>query len=421
MDTELDIIQRFFQEVENICTHEQALQEERNRKGENYNLFSILNIERYELKHSALIANLLDPKGSHGCGDAFLRAFFEIALKERAYPFEDCTHLHSYTEYYTGPIAGDTGGRIDILVKSSHYGLIIENKIYAGDQDKQLIRYDNYGKEVFGADGYLLVYLTLYGYDASKESTATKSAEEVGYLRLSYAEDILRWLEQCVRLADDKPLVRESLNQYIRTIKQLTYQDMNQENIQKIIELTISHSKTVATILAHEAKIAKEIRDKYIFPKLEEYAKEKGWHFCAKPDLTNPTEIQFQKDDYDSCIFISAGNSRTTTIWDRVWIGVEYIPQHKTEANAPIDKLICLTESNDSYPKGWEYLTPWDWESAKNFDKMKEEVVNKVTKKLDEIIKELGKEQIKQSCHTLHNSLITSEGKTSSSSKEKEV
>lgn len=61
MDTELDIIQRFFQEVENICTHEQALQEERNRKGENYNLFSILSIERYELKHSALIANLLDP------------------------------------------------------------------------------------------------------------------------------------------------------------------------------------------------------------------------------------------------------------------------------------------------------------------------------------------------------------------------
>ena len=179
MDTELDI-QQFFREVENICTREQALQEERHRKGENYNLFSILSIERYELKHSALIANLLDPKGSHGCGDAFLRAFFEIALKERAYPFEDCTHLHSYTEYYTGPIAGDTGGRIDILVKSSCYGLIIENKIYAGDQDKQLTRYDNYGKKTFGADRYLLVYLTLYGYDASKESTATKSAEEVG-------------------------------------------------------------------------------------------------------------------------------------------------------------------------------------------------------------------------------------------------
>ena len=389
MDTKLDI-QRFFQEVASICALEQAQQEERNRKGENYNLFSILSIERYELKHSALIANLLDPKGSHGCGDAFLRAFFEIALKGTAYPFENSTPLDSRTEHYTGPIAGDTGGRIDILVKSSHYGLIIENKIYAGDQDKQLIRYDNYGKEVFGADGYLLVYLTLYGYDASKESTATKSAEEVGYLRLSYAEDILRWLEQCARLAYDKPLVRESLNQYIRTIKQLTYQDMNQENIQKIIDLVIDHPEVVATILEHKAKIAKEIRDKYIFPKLEEYAKEKGWHFCPKPDLTNPTEIQFQKDDYDSCIFISAGNSRTTAFWDKVWIGVEDIPQHKTEANAPIDKLICLTKSSDYYPKGWEYLTPRDWESAENFPAMKTRVAQEIISKLDEIIEELG-------------------------------
>ena len=389
MDTELDI-QQFFQKVENICTREQALQEERHRKGENYNLFSILRIEGSELKHSALIANLLDPKGSHGCGDAFLRAFFEIALKGTAYPFESSTPPHSYTEYYTGPIVGDTGGRIDILVKSSRYGLIIENKIYAGDQDKQLTRYENYGKKTLGAGKYLLAYLTLYGYDASKESTSTKSAEEVAYLRLSYAEDILRWLEQCVRLADNKPLVRESLNQYIRTIKQLTYQDMNQENIQKIIDLTISHSKTVDTILAHEAKIAKEIRDKYIFPKLEKYAKKKGWHFCPKPDLTNPTEIQFQKDDYDSCIFISAGYSRKTTTWDRVWIGVEDIPQHKTEANAPIDKLICLTESSNYYPKGWEYLTPGDWESAKNFHTMKTSVAEEIISKLNEIIEELG-------------------------------
>ena len=100
MDTELDDIQQFFQEVASICALEQAQQEERNRKGENYNLFSILNIERYELKHSALIANLLDPKGSHGCGDAFLRAFFEIALKGTAYPFESSTPTKLYRALY---------------------------------------------------------------------------------------------------------------------------------------------------------------------------------------------------------------------------------------------------------------------------------------------------------------------------------
>lgn len=387
MDTELDI-QRFFQEVASICALGQAQQEERNRKGENYNLFSILNIERYELKHSALIANLLDPKGSLGCGDAFLRAFFEIALKGTAYPFESSTPPHSYTEYYTGPIVGDTGGRIDILVKSSHYGLIIENKIYAGDQDKQLTRYDNYGKETFGADGYLLVYLTLYGCDASKESTATKSAEEVGYLRLSYAEDILRWLEQCARLADNKPLVRESLNQYIQTIKQLTYQDMNQENIEEIIDLAVDYPEVVATLSSKRDAIAQGIREKYIFDELKEYAAKKGWLF-DDTEIANPkgdNKIRLRKEGWDGSIIISADSEDKKSNygwWINLWIGID---SKVTGAK----KLACLEKQSPEYPMGWEYLTTPNWYSAENFPAMKESVAEEIINKLDEIIEELG-------------------------------
>lgn len=387
MDTKLDI-QRFFQEVASICALEQAQQEERNRKGENFNLFSILSIERYELKHSALIANLLDPKGSHGCGDAFLRAFFEIALKGTAYPFESSTPLDSRTEHYTGPIAGDTGGRIDILVKSSHYGLIIENKIYAGDQDKQLIRYDNYGKEIFGADGYLLVYLTLYGYDASKESTATKSAEEVGYLRLSYAEDILRWLEQCARLAYDKPLVRESLNQYIRTIKQLTYQDMNEENIQQIIDLAIDHPEVVATLSSKRDAIAQGIRKKYIFAELKKYADQKGWLYDDSESSYNEEEpkIRFRKEGWDGSIIISADSENKKSNygwWMNLWIGID---SKVTGAK----KLACLEKQSPEYPMGWEYLTTPNWYSAENFPAMKTSVAKEIIRKLNEIIEELG-------------------------------
>ena len=391
MDTELDI-QRFFQEVASICALGQAQQEERNRKGENYNLFSILSIERYELKHSALIANLLDPKGSHGCDDAFLRAFFEIALKGTAYPFESSTPPHSYTEYYTGPISGDTGGRIDILVesksKSSHYGLIIENKIYAGDQDKQLTRYDNYGKETFGADRYLLVYLTLYGCDASKESTATKSAEEVGYLRLSYAEDILRWLEQCVRLADDKPLVRESLNQYIRTIKQLTYQDMNKENIEKIIDLAVDYPEVVATLSSKRDAIAQRIRKKYIFDELKKYADQKGWLYDDSESSYNEEEpkIRLRKEGWDGSIIISADSEDKKSNygwWINLWIGID---SKVTGAK----KLACLEKQSPEYPMGWEYLTTPNWYSTENFPAMKTSVAQEIISKLNEIIEELG-------------------------------
>ena len=383
MDTELDI-QRFFQEVASICALGQAQQEERNRKGENYNLFSILSIERYELKHSALIANLLDPKGSHGCGDAFLKAFFEIALKGTAYPFESSTPPQSHTEHYTGLIAGDTGGRIDILVesKSSHYGLIIENKIYAGDQDKQLTRYDNYGKKTFGADRYLLVYLTLFGSEASEGSTAKGNAKEVDYLCLSYAEDILRWLEQCVRLAYDKPLVRESLNQYIRTIKQLTYQDMNQENIQEIIDLAVDHPEVVDILSSKRGAIAQGIREKYIFPKLEEYAKKKGCIFINKTDSNKLSEIRIQKDGWDGYIIISSESGKGPR-WTNVWIGVK--DNRPSEIKSP-----SQAQTDEGNGMKWKYLNPYNWESPENFPAMKTSVAEEIINKLDEIIEELG-------------------------------
>lgn len=386
MDTKLDI-QQFFQEVANICALEQAQQEERNRKGENYNLFSILSIERYELKHSALIANLLDPEGSHGCGDAFLRAFFEIALKGTAYPFESSSP-DSCTEHYTGPIAGDTGGRIDILVKSSQYGLIIENKIYAGDQDKQLIRYDNYGKKDLKVDRYLLVYLTLFGNEASEGSTAKGSAKEVDYLCLSYAEDILRWLEQCARLAYDKPLVRESLNQYIRTIKQLTYQDMNLKNIRKIIDLAVDHPEVVATLSSKRDAIAQGIREKYIFAKLRKYADQKGWQF-DDTEIANPkgdNKIRLRKEGWDGSIIIAADSEDKKSNygwWMNLWIGID---SKVTGAK----KLACLEKQSPEYPMGWEYLTTPNWYSAENFPAMKTSVAQEIISKLNEIIEELG-------------------------------
>ena len=382
MDTELDI-QQFFQKVANICALEQAQQEERNRKGENYNLLSILRIEDSELKHSALIANLLAPKGSHGCGDAFLRAFFEIALKGTAYPFESSSP-DSCTEHYTGPIAGDTGGRIDILVesKSSHYGLIIENKIYAGDQDKQLTRYDNYGKKTFGADRYLLVYLTLFGSEASEGSTAKGNAKEVDYLCLSYAEDILRWLEQCARLAYDKPLVRESLNQYIQTIKQLTYQDMNQENIQEIIDLAVDHPEVVDILSSKRGAIAQGIREKYIFPKLEEYAKKKGCIFINKTDSNKLSEIRIQKDGWDGYIIISSESGKGPR-WTNVWIGVK--DNRPSEIKSP-----SQAQTDEGNGMKWKYLNPYNWESPENFPAMKTSVAEEIINKLDEIIEELG-------------------------------
>ena len=54
------------------------LYEEEWKRGEKFNIFNILNLSQDETKlHTPFIAELLNPKGSHGMNDAFLREFIE--------------------------------------------------------------------------------------------------------------------------------------------------------------------------------------------------------------------------------------------------------------------------------------------------------------------------------------------------------
>ena len=44
--------------------------------GENFNIFDVLKLSTSEVRtHSAFLAELLNPEGSHGQGDIFLRLF----------------------------------------------------------------------------------------------------------------------------------------------------------------------------------------------------------------------------------------------------------------------------------------------------------------------------------------------------------
>ena len=62
--------------ITELLKREQLIEEERYRRGEKYNIFQIMSMESDEVStHSAVVANLLDPRGSHGCGDAFLKLF----------------------------------------------------------------------------------------------------------------------------------------------------------------------------------------------------------------------------------------------------------------------------------------------------------------------------------------------------------
>ncbi len=104
--------------------------------GENFNIFRILKLESSEVRlHSAFLAELLNPKGNHGQKDTFLKLFVDIfCFKNNPIDTESCRVV---IEKHTGFISEDQteGGRIDIIITDkSKNQIIIENKIYAGDQ-----------------------------------------------------------------------------------------------------------------------------------------------------------------------------------------------------------------------------------------------------------------------------------------------
>jgi hypothetical protein len=225
--------------------------------GENFNVFRILKLESSEVRmHSAFIAELLNPHGSHGQRDVFLKLFVKsFCFKENLIDTESC---RISIEENIGRINEDRtqGGRIDIVITDIHsHQIIIENKIYANDQTKQLTRYYNYSNN---AD---IIYLTLDGKDAAKDSKG-ELEDGIHYKRYSYKHDILDWLELCRKEVAIYPIVREAITHYINLIKYLTNQTLNktmQDELSDLIKLNLEASFSIVDNLDKACdKISKE-------------------------------------------------------------------------------------------------------------------------------------------------------------------
>ncbi|WP_288982857.1 PD-(D/E)XK nuclease family protein [uncultured Flavobacterium sp.] len=197
--------------------------------GENYNIFKVLGIYQDELSHSAIIGDLLNNKGSHGQKDTFLKLFLnEINnFEENTEQFKVLQNFKSdkstaYIEKHIGKVdySNGEGGRIDVLLNDGFNNIIIENKVWASDQKLQLVRYNNQDKNA------PIIYLTLDGKEPSIESKGNLILSK-DFICLSYNVEIVRWLEKCIKEMANKPFIRESLNQYIVIVKQLTNQSNN--------------------------------------------------------------------------------------------------------------------------------------------------------------------------------------------------
>lgn len=164
-------------------------------------------------------------------------------------------------------------------MEDGNHAIIIENKIYAQDQPAQLLRYTNFARDNY-PHGYRLLYLTLDGKEACDDS-----AQGCPYQCISYKNEISKWLEECARISFDRPLVRETIRQYINLIKQLTNQSMGTLEDNKLVELVASpeHVAEYLMIINNQTPIENRIRLGFV-AEIEKMALDMGYEIVPVGD-----------------------------------------------------------------------------------------------------------------------------------------
>lgn len=256
------------EEVQNLLSETKKsidrFETEKKDKGEDFNIFMIMKMEGAENKtHSNFITELLNPKGSHNKGNTFLKLFLNL-LPEDSYKQLDIETVHAKAEHYVGPVDVEsdtaTGGQIDIyLWDKDNNSLSIENKIYAGEQSRQIERYCNHNKE-----NNKVLYLTRYGSDTK---SCGEFEEGTDFWKISYRNEIITWLEFCIDSCkkennSNEIMLRESLKQYLNVVKKIT-RTLNTKQEQELKSLIINNLEAARHIRQNTNAILSKIREDF--------------------------------------------------------------------------------------------------------------------------------------------------------------
>lgn len=384
--------------ISKLYENEKQVELEKQEKGEFFNVFNTIGLRAEEVRlHSAFIAELMNPKGSHGLSYRFLQAFLEVIDLPNDYiDYHRCSQ--NIVERVIGPVTDKEGGRIDIIIEDGNHAIIIENKIYAGDQTNQMLRYNNYGRKNF-PEGYKLVYLTLDGH---YPDNCSLGCVKYPYITASYEKNIVEWLEKCYSIAERKPLVQSVIKQYCELVKQITNTDMDTKYRDDLMSVMLASENVVAVgeMLQLQEEWFGQILDTYIWKPLEEFAKQKKMLFDMECETGSGTGAWIYREEWKYYGVFVWTTSRK--YWADMFVGVSWYnePNRKSKILKKerhlLDCLDSFDPNDEEWPYGWEFLQDElrDWAYNITEKIVKGEVFDSIKKKFEEILSEIDELQL---------------------------
>ena len=187
--------------------------DELGRQLSEFNLFHLLGIGGEEEKHSRVLAWLLNPRGNHQLGDAFLKGFL-AATTGLELAGADLSAVEVRREW-RNQVDGEWGF-LDILIRDEERQFLcaIENKVWTGEHSRQLtryrqaleVRYHNYDRH----------YIFL-----SPRGTLAQDAAERGHWKPVGYEVVCQGVEEIVENSADSisEAARVFLQQYAGAVR----------------------------------------------------------------------------------------------------------------------------------------------------------------------------------------------------------
>jgi len=218
------------------------------------NFFDILKIGAAEIRHSNILAWLLDPAENHGLQDTFIRGVVHHLVERHRTYFSnnDIDVLQLLTLNYSHFTVQREWNHIDILLHSKEDQLVIcfENKIRSTEHDNQLKNYQNTLLNAFPkSQGFvhLLVYLTPDGASPSDIDN---------WITYGYS-DILKLIERIIDMNVAKNEVAMILSNYVDTLRRYIVKD---ERLAEIcLKIYNKHREALDLIYENRPDLTSEI------------------------------------------------------------------------------------------------------------------------------------------------------------------
>lgn len=344
------------------------------------NLFDILKITRTEIRHSNMLAWLLNPNENHGLGDSVLRGFIQYYVTNYRIVgnifsalLMDCYSFSVMREWHN----------IDILAVSSNEKAVIciENKIGSGEHDNQLNKYRKTVDEQYPDYTKMFIFLS----PDEDEPSDTENWCPMGY------QNVLSIIDNAKKKTQLLPDVALLIDNYTEIIRRDIVEDKELSKI--CAEIYAKHQKALDLIFENRPDKASQLAEMF-----REWAsaKDENGELIFVPEKSAKTITRFKTPVMSEIIPNSSDTLSgwgTSNYYFYEIVNVEgnefWIKFVINSTNIP-DKLMNICNKIMKLCKVKKLKENWTWKTVYSTNKAKTSMDEELTKQ--EVFEQLDKQ-----------------------------